>query len=244
MKLSGNHILITGGATGIGLGLAKRFIEGGNRVLVCGRRADKLAEAAQALPGLETFACDVASASGRLALQAHVMQAFPKMNVLFNNAGVMRFTKLDGPEAWDISEAEIATNLLAPIHLSLLFVEHLAKQPHAVMMNTTSGLAHVPWAMAPVYSATKAALHSFSQSLRHQMAAKNIEVIEVCPPHVNTDLGAPGANTAGMDLQEFLDGVMSGLKSGDEEITVGFSTIASRAGMDEKKVLFARLNGG
>lgn len=242
MKTSGNSILITGGSTGIGLALAERFVKAGNQVMVCGRRPDKLEAAAKWIPGLLTFPCDVSKPAERQALFAHAIQTLPDLNILFNNAGVMRFTKLDGPEVWDISENEIATNLHAPIHLSLLFANHLSQRPNSAILNTTSGLAHVAWAMTPVYCATKAALHSFSLSLRHQYASKNIQVIEVCPPHVNTDLGAPGGNTAGMDLKEFVDAVMSGLANNDEEITVGFSTITSRAGRDEKNMLFAKLN--
>jgi uncharacterized oxidoreductase len=124
----------------------------------------------------------------------------------------------------------------------MLFADHLAKQRDAAIINTTSGLSHVPMSVAPVYCATKAALHSFTQSLRHQLAGKGIEVIEVCPPHVNTDLGAPGTNGAGMDLKAYIDSVMAGFANGEEEITTGFSTMLSQAGPAEKKQLFDRLN--
>ncbi|MEO7425013.1 MAG: SDR family NAD(P)-dependent oxidoreductase [Fibrobacteria bacterium] len=243
MKMTGNTILITGGSTGIGLSLADRFLKAGNRVLICGRRKDRLEEAEKAHPGLRTFVCDVSKQADREALFAYAVREFPGINVLFNNAGVMRFMRLEGSQAWDVPAEEIATNLTAPIHLSMLFAGHLAGQRDAVILNTTSGLSHVPLASAPVYSATKAALHSFTQSLRRQLAEKGIKVVEVCPPHVNTDLGVPGANGAGMDLQAYIDSVMAGLEKGDEEITVGFSAIASRAGREEKERMFAQLNG-
>lgn len=242
MKTTGNTILITGGSTGIGLSLAARFLEAGNQVLICGRRQDKLEEAAKAHPGLRTFLCDVSKPADREALFAYTVREFPATNVLFNNAGVMRFLRMDAPGVWDVAAAEIATNLAAPIHLSMLFADHLAKQRDAAIINTTSGLSHVPMSVAPVYCATKAALHSYTLSLRHQLAGKGIEVIEVCPPHVNTDLGTPGANGAGMDLNAYIDTVMAGFAKGEAEITTGFSTMLSRANREEKEQLFARLN--
>jgi uncharacterized oxidoreductase len=242
MKTTGNTILITGGSTGIGLSLAARFLKAGNKVLICGRRKDKLEEAEKAHPGLRTFVCDVAEPADREALFAYTVREFPGTNVLFNNAGVMRFLRIDDPRAWEVAADELATNLAAPIHLAILFADHLSKQRDAAIINTTSGLSHVPMAIAPVYCATKAALHSFSQSLRYQLAGKGIEVIEVCPPHVNTDLGAPGTNGAGMDLNAYIDTVMAGFAKGDAEITTGFSTLLSQAGPEEKKQLFARLN--
>lgn len=242
MKTAGNTILITGGSSGIGLSLAARFLRAGNKVLVCGRRKDKLEAAAKAYPGLRTFVCDVAKPADREALFAYTVREFPGTNVLFNNAGVMRFQRIDGPRAWEVSAEELAINLAAPIHLSMLFADHLAKQRDAAIINTTSGLAHVPMSAAPVYCATKAALHSYTLSLRHQLAGKGIEVIEVCPPHVDTDLGTPGSNTAGMDLQAYIDTVMAGFAKGETEITTGFSTLLSQAGPAEKAQFFARLN--
>ncbi len=243
MKMTGNTILLTGGSTGIGLSLAVRFLEAGNRVLICGRRKDKLEEAQKAHPGLGIFVCDVSKQADREALFAYTVREFPGTNVLFNNAGVMRYLNLEGSQSWKVAEEEIATNLFAPIHLSMLFVEHLAGKGNATIINTTSGLSHVPLAAAPVYSATKAGLHSFTLSLRHQLARKGIQVIEVSPPHVNTDLGIPGANGAGMDLQAYIDSVMSGFEMGEEEITSGFSTMLSRASREEKEKIFAQLNG-
>lgn len=242
MKSTGNTILITGGSTGIGRSLAARFLKAGNQVLICGRRQDKLAEAEKAHPGLRTYLYDVSKPAEREALFADTVREFPATNVLFNNAGVMRFLPLDSLKSWDTFADEIATNLAAPIHLSMLFAEHLSKRREAAILNTTSGLSHVPMSAAPVYCATKAALHSFTLSLRYQFAGKGIEVIEVCPPHVNTDLGTPGSNGAGMDLNAYIDTVMAGLAKGEAELTTGFSTLLSLAGSAEKKQLFERLN--
>lgn len=239
-----NHtILITGGATGIGLAFAGRLVKQGNTVIVVGRREDKLAEARAKVPGLHTHVADVSTAEGRVALYEWAVEAFPTIDTLFNNAGLMRFPNFrETPEYSPIHE-EIATNLEAPIHLTGLFVPHLAKQADAAILFTTSGLAFVPLAAASVYSATKAGLHSFALSLRHQLAETTIRVIEVAPPHVNTDLGVPGGNEAGMPLDEYADAALEQLNAGKLEITVGFSAASSQANRAEQEVLFAKLNG-
>lgn len=242
MEMKNNTILITGGTSGIGLSLAKRFVALGNTVIICGRSESKLAAAKQAVPELHTYRFDVSRQADREALHQQILHDFPDLNILFNNAGVMCFSKLDDLETWPQAQQEITTNLEAPIHLSMLFTPHLSKQHNAAIINTTSGLSHVPLIMAAVYSATKAALNSFTISLRAQLADKMIQVIEVSPPHVNTDLGAPGANTAGMPLDEFTDVVMAGLEHGELEITCGFSTQAASASGKERELLFWNLN--
>lgn len=177
-----------------------------------------------------------------MALFHRVTRDFPGLNVLWNNAGVMRYAKLAGAADWAGTPGELETNLAAPVHLSMLFAAHLAGKEGAAILNTTSGLSHVPLAAAPIYSATKAALNSFTQSLRLQLAGQRIEVIEVSPPHVNTDLGIPGTNGEGMDLDQFADAVMEGLRRGRQEITVGFSERTSQAGSQEREAIFAALN--
>jgi uncharacterized oxidoreductase len=243
MKTSGNTILATGGSTGIGLALALRLLKEGNLVIICGRRQDKLDEAKRAHPELQTFRYDVAKESDRVALFEKVTRDFPKINVLFNNAGIQRYPKLDTlAEPWSATRQEIETNLEAPIHLSLLFAEHLKKQPQAAILMTTSGLSHAPLANAPVYSATKAGLHSFTLSLRHQLSKHSIEVIEVSPPAVDTDLGGPGLHTFGVNLDEFADAVMAGLKKGEQEITYGSSTKSAHASRAERDAIFKMIN--
>lgn len=243
MKASGNTILITGGSAGIGLALAVRLLRAGNEVIICGRSQDKLDEAKKAHPGLHTYKYDVARESDRHELFQVVTRDFPKLNVLFNNAGIQRYPKLDTfAESWSEIRKEIEINLEAPIHLSMLFAEHLKKQSDAAILMTTSGLSHVPLANAPVYSATKAGLRSFTLSLRHQLAKHSIEVIEVSPPAVDTDLGGPGLHTFGVNLDEFSDAVMAELKTGSKEITYGTSTKAAHASRLERDEIFKFLN--
>ena len=192
MKTSGNTILITGGGTGIGLALAVRFLQQGNEVIICGRRLEKLNEAQRQYPQLHIYQCDLSQESARRDLFKKVTRDFPKLNVLMNNAGVSLPTRLDRPESWPQAQQQLQTNLAATIHLTQLFAQHLSRQSAPVVFVTTSGLAYIPRAAAPVYCATKAALHSYALTLRHQLKSQEIEVIEICPPHVDTDLSGPG----------------------------------------------------
>jgi uncharacterized oxidoreductase len=242
MDVGSNTILITGGASGIGLALAERFLRAGSRVIVCGRREDKLREAQTRLPGLAIRTCDVAEERERKALLAWAVAEFPGLNVLVNNAGIQRRVGLATPEEWRETRQEIAINLEAPIHLSRLFIPHLLKQERPAIVNVTSGLAFAPLAGVPIYSATKAALRSFTLSLRHQLSSTPIQVVEIVPPAVNTDLGGPGLHTFGVAVVEFADAVMARLRAGDLEISYGFSAQASRASRDELDALFTRLN--
>ncbi|HEX5051310.1 MAG TPA: SDR family NAD(P)-dependent oxidoreductase [Planctomycetota bacterium] len=243
MNMQGNTVLVTGGTSGIGLALAQRLHAAGNTVAICGRRADLLRQAAERLPGLLTRRCDVAAAEQREDLCRWARAELPRLNVLINNAGVQRYP--DFARATSIAEvgAEIECNLTAPIHLSSLFVPQLSAQPRAVIVQVTSGLAFVPLVKAPVYSATKAALHSFTLSLRMQLAGTSIEVVELIPPKVDTDLGIPGTHTDGMPLAEFVDAAMAGLAAGHAEVTAGFSAMCSRASRAELDAIFARMNG-
>lgn len=243
MDITANTVLITGGASGIGWALAERFLQAGSQVLICGRRADKLQEAQQQYPQLQVRPCDVGQASDRVALLEWVRTEFPQVNVLINNAGIQRRVQLaNGQEDWSLTEPEIAINLEAPIHLSTLFIPHLRQQPKAAIINVTSGLAFVPGAFAPIYSATKAALHSFTMSLRHQLRNTAIEVIELVPPAVNTDLGGAGLHTFGVPVGDFADAMMTGIQAGALEIGYGTSEknrTASRREIDE---IFQQMN--
>jgi uncharacterized oxidoreductase len=242
MKDSNNTILITGGATGIGLALAIRFLKKGNEVIICGRRQDRLDEAKKSHPGLHIRHCDVSHEFERVQFFDAITRDFPKLNVLLNNAGVSGFHNLDAAASWPEERNMIATNLEGTIHLSQLFASHLSKQDAPAIFVTTSGLAHVPRANFPIYCATKAALHSFALSLRHQLKALKIEVIEICPPHVDTDLGAPGRNKAGIPVDEFADGVMAELEKGTLEITYGTSIKWANASRVERNEIFKLVN--
>jgi uncharacterized oxidoreductase len=242
MKFAGHSVLITGGATGIGFALAERFLDAGSEVIICGRREEKLRMAQQKHPQLRTRVCDVASEADRLALFKWTTKTSPKLDVLVNNAGIQRRIQLTQGDSWKVASEEIAINLDAPLHLTTLFIPYLLRQAQPALVNITSGLSFVPMASAPIYSATKAALHSFTLSLRHQLSKSNIQVVEIIPPAVNTDLGGPGLHTFGVPLEEFIAAVAARLEKGESEIAYGFSEQTSHASRSELDGVFARLN--
>jgi len=189
--MSGNNVVITGGATGIGFAMAKYLSERDNQVLICGRRADRLDQAAVQLPGVETLRCDVTEASGRQMLAAYVRDEVPGVTMLINNAGIQRDLDLTlGPADFDRGEDEIAVNLEAPILLSALFTPLLTGRPGAAIVNVSSGLAFMVEraARCPVYCATKAGIHAFSIAQRIQLAPLGVRVIEIIPPAVESEL--------------------------------------------------------
>lgn len=237
MRISGNTVLITGGASGIGLALAERFIEKNNEVIIVGRREEKLREAKEKIPSIHIKTCDVAVEAEREALYQWVVNEFPAINVLINNAGIQQRVNLLKPEKeWKEYQKEIAINIEGPMHLSMLFLPYFVEQETATIINISSGLALRPGVWVPIYSATKAAIHSFSVSLRHQLAETNVSVIEVFPPAVNTDLGGAGIHTMGAPLDKFADSVFDRFATGDSEIGYGDSEKrlnASKAEIDE-----------
>ncbi|MDJ1485336.1 SDR family NAD(P)-dependent oxidoreductase [Cytophagaceae bacterium YF14B1] len=244
MKLSQNTVLITGGASGIGFAFAERFLKAGSQVIICGRREDKLQEVRQQYPQLITKVADVASETDRLALLKWVKQEHPEVNVLVNNAGIQRRLSLTNlQEDWSTTHNELAINLDAPIHLSTLFIPHLRTKADAVIINVTSGLAFAALANIPIYCATKAALHSFTQSLRYQLAKDTaINVIEVVPPAVNTDLGGVGLHTFGVNLDEFADSIFQRLATDEQEIGFGTSEQIRNASRSEIDARFKAMN--
>ncbi len=241
MNLGDNTVLITGGGSGIGLALAQRFLRAGSRVVICGRRQAKLDAAKAAHPELKTRVADVASEADRIALRDWVSREFPNLNVLVNNAGVQRYPRLGDAEWADLRE-EIVVNFEAAVHLTSLFLPLLRQAPSAAIMNVTSGLAFAPMARAPIYSATKAALHSFTWTLRQQLTGSSIDVIEIIPPAVDTDLGGPGLHTFGVNVDEFVDAIVPRIEQGDTEVAYGFSQQASRASREELDAMSARMN--
>jgi uncharacterized oxidoreductase len=189
MRMTGNTVLITGGATGIGLALAEQFLND-NTVIICGRREDKLLAAHARHPQLHVRVADLSQADERISLTAWLLAAFPNLNVLVNNAGIQRVFRIgadDLAEQFE-HENEIDVNLTAPIHLTFLLLPHLLHQETAAVVNISSGLGLVPVAAMPVYCATKAAMQSFSTSLRYQLDDTNVRVFDVAPPLVETDL--------------------------------------------------------
>ncbi|MDP2345309.1 MAG: SDR family NAD(P)-dependent oxidoreductase [Deltaproteobacteria bacterium] len=225
MKLSDNTILITGGATGIGLAFAKKFVELGNKVIITGRRQDKLDDAVKAVPGLVAIRADVADPKGVAELAKKVIAEHPALNVLMNNAGVMVYRNL-GVDAGDLASltSELDINLAGPIRMNAAFMAHL-KSKRGAIINVSSGLAFVPLQAAPIYCATKAALHSYTISLRQQLAGSGVEVIELAPPAVKTEL-ADIPDTEGITIittDVLIDATIKALRAGEEEIRVGQS---------------------
>ena len=242
MNISGNTVLVTGGASGIGKALAIRFLDRGNEVIVCGRRNDVLAELTLEYPKIVTHVCDVGVSDEREGLLKWAFSEFPDLNILVNNAGIQRRIDLTKVESWENTSSEIAINLEAPIHLCQLFIQHLSQEKKAAILNVTSGLSFVPLANVPVYCATKAALHSFTLSTRRQYREHGIEVIEIIPPAVDTDLQAPGLHTFGVNVEEFADHVFTELEMGKTEIAYGTAQIASTASREELDQIFDRMN--
>ena len=210
MQTTGNTILITGGGTGIGEALAHRFHDLGNTVIIAGRRMDVLQKAIAGRPNMHALTLDMDDAAGVTAFAEKLVTDFPAVNVLFNSAGIMRM-EMGLDKARDLSDAEasVASNLMGPIRVTNALIEHLGKQNNAVIVNVTSGLAFVPLVIAPTYSAIKAAIHSYTVSLRAVLKGK-VEVIELVPPAVQTDL-TPGqkTNERFMPLDAFADQVMA-----------------------------------
>ncbi len=239
MKITGNKILITGGASGIGYGLAERFISEGNTVIICGRRKDSLDEAARKLEGVITYQCDLSAPEGREGMFKWASTDHNDINVLINNAGIQKWMQIEDDNFLSRAKDEIAINIEAPVHLSSLFIKMNSLN---TIINVSSGLAFSPLTKTPVYSATKAFIRSFSQSLRHMLRARQIEVIELIPPALNTDLGGKGLHDFAPPVSDFIDSVFEQLKQGKTEITFGFSENMIKAGAEELKSTFERMN--
>lgn len=237
MKLTGNTILITGGGSGIGLAFTERFLKTGNRVIICGRRENVLETVSKRNPDVILRKCDLTIESERTALFDWVTTNYPEVNVLVNNAGIsQRFNILtaDAKSNWSYFNNEIISNLEAPIHLSMLFSPYLAKKDESAIINIGSGVAFTPLAVTPIYSATKAAIHSFTVSLRFQLSDTSVEVIEVVPPAVDTDLNGTWLKTQIEPLDAFAEGIFAGLKNGEKEI--GYSTSLARIRMSRAEI--------
>jgi uncharacterized oxidoreductase len=239
MNLSNNKILITGGASGIGLGLTERFIKEKNIVIICGRRESVLKDVAAKFPSVITKVCDLSVEAERVALFDWVSANHPDLNVLINNAGIQNWINISDNDFYQKANDEITTNLVAPVHLTTLFTKLRSLK---TIINVTSGLAFIPLAKVPVYCATKAFMRSFTLSLRHMLKASNIEVIEMIPPALNTDLGAPGIHDGHPPVSEFVESVFQQMKEGKTELTFGTSEARAKANTEAITDYFNRMN--
>lgn len=212
MNTTGNTILVTGGTSGIGLGLALRLHQAGNKVIIAGRRKALLDKIASDHPGIESVLLDVSDPHSIQRTIAALAVSHPDLNVLINNAGIMHWEDLTDQQYLSTAEDIVTTNLLGTIRMVYAFTPHLMKQSSATIVNVSSALAFVPLPATPTYSATKAAVHSFTQSLRVQLETSSVEVIELAPPGVRTTLLGQENDEHAMPLEEFLDEIFELLK--------------------------------
>jgi uncharacterized oxidoreductase len=248
MRIQGNTVLITGGATGIGFSLAEAFVKAGNQVVICGRREDKLREANSRLPQMHTKVCDLSKESERRLLHEWVSSNFKDVDILVNNAGIQRMIDLKkGINELSAGEDEIEVNLKAYVHLSALFIPLFLKKEEAAIINVSSGLCFVPIAIMPVYCATKAAIHSFTQSLRHQLSDTSIRVFEVIPPTVDTELdkGARAQRRQedrGIPPVEVAKATLKALENDQYEVTIGMAENLRMGAITNPEQVFQNIN--
>ena len=239
MKTSNNKILITGGASGIGLGLTERFIEENNTVIICGRREEELRKVAEKYPSVITRVCDLSIEGQRIALYNWITEEHNDLNILINNAGIQNWMEITDQDFYEKAKFEIEINTIAPIHLITLFSQLTSLD---TIVNVTSGLAFVPFSKIPVYCGTKAFMRSFTLSLRHLMKSKHIEVVEMIPPALNTDLGAKGIHDGHPPVSEFVESIFHQLKDGKNELTFGTSEARTNANNDTIIDYFNKMN--
>jgi len=220
MKLEGNTIFITGGGSGIGRGLAEALHKRGNKVIIAGRRKANLTETAKANPGMEWIELNVEDPASIASVAKELMAKYPKLNVLINNAGVMQIDDVSTAVDDSLIVSTITTNLMGPIRLTGALIEHLKKQDSATVINMSSVLAFIPLAFSAVYSSTKAAIHSYSQSLRYKLKGSSVKVLEIAPPWVQTDLLNSSHEPRAMPLASFIQETMQVLATNAEEVMV------------------------
>jgi uncharacterized oxidoreductase len=252
MQIQGNTILITGGATGIGYAFAEALLKNGNKVIICGRREDKLKEAKKNHPELVIRVCDVSDEKERQSLFEWTTSNFPDLNIIINNAGIQRTIDLTkGVEELKNGADELKINLEAPIYLSAQFIPFFADKKDTAIINVSSGLAFTPMARMPIYCATKAALHTYSMTLRHQLKDLGIKIFEVVPPMIlDTELNMEGRAKSGTNLvnfktptsAEFVEVVMNGIQKDEFEIGYGSSVDLKKASREELDKRFEMMN--
>ena len=220
MKLTENTIFITGGGTGIGRGLAEALHKLGNKVIISGRRKKHLDATTKANLGMDSVELDISDPANIDAVTKKLIADYPALNVLINNAGIMLIDDAAGKIDDQLLTSTITTNLLGPIRLTSALIEHLKKQPKATIIYNTSALAFVPLALTAVYSATKAALHSYVLSQRHKLKGTSVNILEIAPPWVQTDLLNSKEEARAMPLKNFIEETMKVLGTDAEEVLV------------------------
>jgi uncharacterized oxidoreductase len=239
MKLTANTIFITGGTSGIGRGLAEAFHRLGNQVIIAGRRKALLDEVAKANPGIDTIELDINDAAQIKAVAQEVIRRHPTLNVVINNAGIMPF---DNPASGQLDDAQavglLETNLLGPVRVSAAFVEHLKKQPQSYLINNSSVLAFIPIAVTALYSATKAAIHSYTLSQRFMLRDSSVSVLEIAPPWVDTDLIHKSGDPRSMPLDVFIAQTLEKLATDTTEVFVdGIAPLRANVGPNEYSLI-------
>ncbi|HUK51098.1 MAG TPA: SDR family NAD(P)-dependent oxidoreductase [Terriglobales bacterium] len=250
MNLSENTVLITGGGTGIGYALAEKFLDANSEVIICGRRKSKLQEARVRHPKLHIRQCDVADEPQRKELMKWSNAHFPDLNILVNNAGIQRqvdFTSSQVAKSPSSKNDEVTINLTSQIRLCGLFATRLMKHETSAIVNVSSGLAFVPIAQMPIYCATKAAIHSFTRSLRHQLRNTHVRVFEAAPPTTDTELDATFAGEQeqayrGISAEEVAEAIVDGMRADREEIIIGEAQGLYRASLRDPESIFKKLN--
>ncbi|ANB72411.1 short-chain dehydrogenase [Paraburkholderia phytofirmans OLGA172] len=220
MKLSGNTVFITGGTSGIGRALAEALHKRGNKVIIAGRRKALLDEIAKQNPDIDTVQLDIGDAAQIREVARQLIERYPSLNVVINNAGIMPFDDAGGPLDDDQAVSLVDTNLLGPVRVSAAFVEHLKQQTESYIINNSSVLAYVPLAATALYSATKAAVHSYTLSQRFMLRNTSVRVLEIAPPWVDTDLVHKSGDPRAMPLDAFIAETMELLESATTEVVV------------------------
>ncbi len=234
MKLSGNTIFITGGGSGIGRGLAEALHTLGNQVIISGRRQGHLDETTRTNPGMQSVILNVEDPASIAAVAQQLLKDYPALNVLINNAGIMQIDNAAGTIDDGLLVSTVATNLLGPVRMTSALIGHLKSQEAATIINVSSVLGFVPLAMSAVYSSTKAALHSYTQSLRFKLAGSSVKVLELAPPWVQTDLLNSNEEPRAMPLAQFIAETIEVLGTDAEEVLVeGAKMLRNNPGPNE-----------
>jgi uncharacterized oxidoreductase len=230
MKLKNRTVLITGGTSGIGLELARQLIQRGNTAIVTGRDRQKLDATKRALPTVHIYQSDVSDSAAIETLHDAVLKQFSALDVLVNNAGIMRNLNLNQDHDLNDITREIDINLSGPVRMVQKFLPHLKSRKDAAIVNVSSGLAFIPFPLSPVYSATKAAIHAYTQVLRLQLQGSGVSVIELAPPGVETPLfrgefAEELKDQKGMDVEVLVKKAIAGIEAGKLEIRPGLSNV-------------------